>query len=849
MTTGLTEHDQVVTGLTSKKRCVPIFFPDPSDSSLISWNCSRNLETTTLAGYGTVLVSSSINALGNVRRSYTDAAGRTIESHDALGKVTAYTYDASGNQLSVRDPNNVGQDCIYDALGRDTSCTDTAGDTTSSSYDAAGNKIVSTDGKSETTTYEFDARGRQVKQIDRLSGETVFAYTATRQLQSLTDAENEVTSYTYNDAGVKLTETYPDHTSDSNPGDTGYGIVTFTPDPTGRTLRKEDQLGDTVTYNYDLAGRLEKRDYRTKVNSPSGTIADTDTFTYDDAGRMLTAVSGRYVNAAAYTYDEAGRKETEALTIAGQTYTTTTNYNAAGQVSGYTYPDGTDVDRTYTDRGQLYTVAVNSITVDTRTYDDGGRMLTSAYNNGVSETRAYNTDNTLASISFAGASIGNLSYGWDDNKNKTSETITGTMSGYGFDVGTAGYDDEDRLVNWQRADNNLDQSWNLTSVGDWGSFTENANVQSRTHGPTHELLTIASQAVQHDAKGNMTLIPGIIRPSGNHLTMTWDFENRLSAADVDNDGNDDVTYQFDALGRRVRCDDGTDDTIFVQLGQQTIADYASGTAATSPMYTYIYASYIDEPVMRGGSGGLRYYHRGQQYSITALTNGGGTVVERYAYSRRTVRLRSPTHWERYAHQAVKTIATPTLDVSGTKISHLYHYRARMYDSYSGRFCSRDPIGYEGSKWNLLEYCSNAPLRYVDPLGLLDTTTPIPWGRWIWVKSKRCVIRIVPQVVKHSPHIAVGCVTAAATYKPGQVYVRPHCTEYFYRVWSSNRPPLPMPVPVPDGGDEDDDDDVKCCVYEDGSTVEVPEWASCPDFNAGLKFKVLFFVSRRMCRLK
>ena len=40
---------------------------------------------------------------------------------------------------------------------------------------------------------------------------------------------------------------------------------------------------------------------------------------------------------------------------------------------------------------------------------------------GVSEIRAYNTDNTLASINFAGASIGNLTYGWGANKNKTSE--------------------------------------------------------------------------------------------------------------------------------------------------------------------------------------------------------------------------------------------------------------------------------------------------------------------------------------------------------------------------------------------------------------------------------------------
>ncbi len=43
-------------------------------------------------------------------------------------------------------------------------------------------------------------------------------------------------------------------------------------------------------------------------------------------------------------------------------------------------------------------------------------MAASVYNNGVSEARTYNNDNTLASINFTGASIGNLTYGWDNNK-------------------------------------------------------------------------------------------------------------------------------------------------------------------------------------------------------------------------------------------------------------------------------------------------------------------------------------------------------------------------------------------------------------------------------------------------
>ncbi|OYP36784.1 hypothetical protein CGZ80_06960 [Rhodopirellula sp. MGV] len=625
-------------------------------------------------------------------------------------------HDASGNRLKVRDPNGVGQDCLYDALGRDTQCTDTASDVTQSSYDLAGNKISSTDAKNNVTTYVFDARGRQIKQVDRLSGETEFAYTATGQLESLTDAEDQVTSYTYDDAGTKLTETYPDHVPSSTIGQAGYGIVTFTPDATGRTVQRTDQQGDTCDYTYDLAGRLSSKAYTGHASGPLSGQSHTDTFTYDDASRMLTAVSGRYGNTVTYTYDDAGRKASEAIQIGGQTYTVLTDYDVAGQVSKLTYPDGKEVDRTYTDRGQLAGIDFDSTTIDTRTYDDGGRMLSSTYNNGVGETRAYNNDNTLASISFSGASIGNFSYDWDANKNKTSEGITGTMSGFGFDVGASGYDDEDRLVSWERDDNNLDQAWNLSLVGDWDSYTENASVQTRTHGDTHELLTVAGQAVNHDAKGNQTLIPAILRPGSDPLSMAWDFENKLISADVDNDSVADVTYQWDALGRRVGRDDGTTATVFVQSGQQTIADYTSGAAASSPTYDYVYASYIDEPVMRSGSGGNRYYHRNQQYSITALTDSSGGIVERYAY-------------DAYGNLSVfdgsGTARTATAD--GNRYTYtgrewddelsLYHYRARMYDPLSGRFCSRDPIGFEGSPWLLYEYVDSQPLINFDPFGL------------------------------------------------------------------------------------------------------------------------------------
>jgi len=51
---------------------------------------------------------------------------------------------------------------------------------------------------------------------------------------------------------------------------------------------------------------------------------------------------------------------------------------------------------------------------------------------------------------------------------------------------------------------------------------------------------------------------------------------------------------------------------------------------------------------------------------------------------------------------------------------MYFYRARYYDPAVGRFVTKDPIGFAGGV-NLYNYVGNAPITWVDPLGLARTT--------------------------------------------------------------------------------------------------------------------------------
>ena len=168
--------------------------------------------------------------------------------------------------------------------------------------------------------------------------------------------------------------------------------------------------------------------------------------------------------------------------------------------------------------------------------------------------------------------------------------------------------------------------------------------------------------------------------------------------------------------------------------------------------------YIDEPVLRTGSGDWRYFHRNQQYSVIALTNGGGTVTERYAYSA----YGTPTITDGAGTTLTTSAENNRYTYTGREYDEalgLYHYRARMYDSVAGRFCSRDPIGFDGSRWSLYELSLSNPLRFVDPTG--NVPIPIPEDT-NWTCVGQCIALRLPTA---GPYCKASCAACAAGVLP------------------------------------------------------------------------------------
>jgi RHS repeat-associated protein len=118
-----------------------------------------------------------------------------------------------------------------------------------------------------------------------------------------------------------------------------------------------------------------------------------------------------------------------------------------------------------------------------------------------------------------------------------------------------------------------------------------------------------------------------------------------------------------------------------------------------------------------------YYCHDANFNVTAVVNTSGTVLERYAYT--------PYGELTVMNASFSPISASTIGNSYTFTGRefdaetgLYHFRNRYYHAQLGRSVSRDPIGYEGSQWNLYEYVKSRPVDTVDPTGNAGDPDPI-----------------------------------------------------------------------------------------------------------------------------
>lgn len=499
-----------------------------------------------------------VDAAGAITRQYLDGAGRVVRAQLPGGAVTAVSYDVNGNAIAQTDPNGVTTRMAHDDLGRAVLVTDGGGSTVRRAYDEQGNVISETDAMGGTITRVYDGLNRKISETDRLGHTTRFGYNLAGGLETITDAEGGVTSYVYDERNALVSETFP--------GSSG-GTRGRTFDGAGLPKTTTDQRGIVTTLIYDSANRLQTRRYST---------GHEDSFTYDDAGRLLTAHSGRYGTTITRTYQD-GLLHRETQQRPDGSATLTWHYDTQRRPDRIDLDDGTSITTSFDTRGQVSGGKIDDVTVFTRIYDDGGRVLDTIFPNGLGEHRQYTPANqtkdiTVATAPTAPTKVVDITYTYDDNRRKKTEQDR-RQSG---EDQTFDYDANDRLKTWTRTPGRIgeavpapdEQSWKLSKVGDWQETTINGVIQVREHSPVHEVTQVAAVPVSYDANGNMTR-------DHHGRASAWDADNRLTSVRV-HDQVENVSSTavmvYDALGRRLARTAYGRTTVFVLNGSQVVQE-------------------------------------------------------------------------------------------------------------------------------------------------------------------------------------------------------------------------------------------------------------------------------------
>ena len=399
--------------------------------------------------------------------------GDVVSVTDPNGNVTRYDYDAGRRLVTTTSPataaapGGIVTTNSYDAGGRLLQVQQSSGGTllrtTSATWTPTGKLATATDAKDNVTRYDYDLLDRQVALTDAMGRVTKFTYdnvsrplttfnpeirnpaaplepaplltqswTGDGKLASLTDANGNATTFTYDGFNRLSITTYP-------APDMGSPVTTeiLTYDSVDNVLSRKTRAGGLITFEYDTLYRLIKK------TPPSGPVVS---YSYDLAGRptrtsdtsapIVAAVppGGSTVTyGTTYTYDALNRPTkvtwdpapTATAPAAGTLVTFGHSYDKTNRRIGQTvddntwlaYPAGAPSTTSYTaDKLNRY----SAVTGLAPSYDTNGNFTGDG-----TYTYGYDPENRMVSASGAGNSA---AYAYDGRGWRKSRTVNGTTT-------------------------------------------------------------------------------------------------------------------------------------------------------------------------------------------------------------------------------------------------------------------------------------------------------------------------------------------------------------------------------------------------------------------------------------
>lgn len=438
------------------------------------------------------------------------------------------------------------------------------------------------------------------------------------------------------------------------------GTVTHTYDVMDRLVTRADATGAVERFAYDGIGNLVRYTDRK---------GQSHTFAYDALNRLVEVTYGDG-STARFTYDAVGRLTEAADSIGG---TIQNRYDQLGRLIAQTTGAGT-VEYTYDQVGRRTSMTVPGQTLVAYTYNARSR-LTQVSQGAQIVGLDYDAAGRRSRLRLPHDVSTEYQY---DAAGRLTAMIFRNAAGIIGDL-TYGYDS---------AGNRIVAGGSFARTGlPLAAFTGVYDAANRQ-------LIFGDRQLAYDANGSVTSIT----ESSGTTTFTWDARNRLVAMAGPRLT---ASFVYDVFGRRIRKTINGTTTQYVYDGFTVVQEIRDGVTAN-----YLAGQVVDEPWIRNGN---ELYLADGLGSVIALIDPAGTVATRYIYGpfgTTSQELGASTNPQQYTAR----------ENDGTG---LYYYRTRYYHPALKRFISEDPIGFVGGDPNFYAYVTNNPLRFTDPLGLIN----------------------------------------------------------------------------------------------------------------------------------
>lgn len=718
----------------------------------------------------------------NAFSSVTDGEGRTSTYAtgqfgeatimiDPADLTTEYERDSQGNLVQLRPPSGAVYDQDYDAVGNLTSFTDqTLGGTTEFTYESDYNQITSiTDPFDEVTLFDYDGSGNLTKITTPLGRISTFDYDGRGLITRTVDPLGTETTFIY-DVDGNLSQV-----KDGSGAAQRNTVLTTTDEGYLDTIT--DPLMRVYDYDYDPLGRL------TQESLPGGRIIS---YGYDNEGN-LTSLTPPGRPAHSFIYNEVGLVETyTAPTITGGgTNQTSFTYNKAQEIKQITRPDGQTLDYNYDAAGRLDTFTIPRGQFNYSYDATSGYLSDLTAPENVNLSYGYEGD-LLESVTWSGPVAGDVVYNYDAKGRTSRITAKGSQIIYEYDdddmltdagILSLSYDSQNGLITRTDLDS-INDSWAFNDFGELSGYTANVGntaffdlqydrdalgrIITKTEtisgvttvigysydaaGRLEEVRTdgVPTEQYGYDPNGNRTSALGVTgTPSYDNQDrlLTYGANSYSYTADGEllsktNNGQT-TTYDYDVLGNLmgVTLPDSTAITYLVD-GEGRRVGKRIGSSLTQG---FLYEDSLNPVIELDTAGNIvsRFVY-GSKANVPDYMDKNGTryriISDHLGSARLVVDAQSGAIAQRLDYDAFGRVLTDTnpgfqpFGFAGGLYdpdTGLVRFGARDYDPETGRWTTKDPIGFRGNSTNLYTYALNDPINLIDPDGKLA------WIAIIW----------------------------------------------------------------------------------------------------------------------